>query len=777
MIYFSAQDWIIPGIFLILIFAVLFIILFRKSTDIKKHLKKSSIIKFTAVLSIIFCLLDPQILKKEPVKGETSFIMLSDNSQSMKLKPKNASLSNADRLTKLLNDGLPTWQKRLQNDFDFHHFKFGQNLREITESEVLKYEDKATDVVKHLGEIGDRFEKGKTGGILLLTDGILTDKDKQLNFDKLPPVYPVILQNDSLTKDLSISDISASVSAFEDAPVDITIELNQRGFDDKNVTLELLNEKGAVLETRTWKVNGKSEIFRLQPRDDESGIRFYKARVYSSEDKSDFLQGKPIDELTVKNNEKTLRVDRRGGPYKILYVSGRPNWEYKFLSRALAKENKIQLRALIRLAKREEKFNFRPGRNSNVNPLFQALDEDKANQGESFDEPVFMRINTEDDKELESGFPNTKEELFKYHSLIIDDCEAAFFTTDQLSLINDFVNIRGGSLLMLAGMESLREGNYDQTPLKDILPVYLNRPIEKGFMDKSYRLKLSREGWLAPWVRLSDNEPDEQKRLSTMPEFQVLNQVSGIKPGARLVANVTDRDDKQFPALIFQKSGLGRACVFTIGDFWRWGMQNQKSREDMNKAWRQMLRWLTAEVPKMMELKVDSNSLINKPVLFEFTPRNNAYEKIAGLSPILKITDVTGETSMKKMAPDEKEKGLYKAKYYPEKKGVHKVKIQLPDQNLPEQGKSNNAFNFEAFSPEDQSLETDKAYLQNLAQKTGGKIIDADDIADFAKSIPQENFKVTKEESVPLWNSAWILSLILLLLSGDWWLRRTKGIP
>ena len=149
----------------------------------------------------------------------------------------------------------------------FHHFKFGQNLREMNKAEVLQFEEKASDLTKHLGEISDRFEKGKTGGILLLTDGILTDKDKQLNFDKLPPVYPVIIQNDSMTKDLSISDMAASVSAFEDAPVDITVELQQRGFDNKNIVLELLNEKGAVLETRTWKVNSESEIFRLQPRD------------------------------------------------------------------------------------------------------------------------------------------------------------------------------------------------------------------------------------------------------------------------------------------------------------------------------------------------------------------------------------------------------------------------------------------------------------------------------------------------------------------------------
>ncbi|MEZ6079008.1 MAG: hypothetical protein R3C56_26030 [Pirellulaceae bacterium] len=34
-------------------------------------------------------------------------------------------------------------------------------------------------------------------------------------------------------------------------------------------------------------------------------------------------------EVSTANNRCVLAVDRGGGPYRILYVSGRPNWEYK----------------------------------------------------------------------------------------------------------------------------------------------------------------------------------------------------------------------------------------------------------------------------------------------------------------------------------------------------------------------------------------------------------------------------------------------------------------
>ena len=35
------------------------------------------------------------------------------------------------------------------------------------------------------------------------------------------------------------------------------------------------------------------------------------------------------------NNTRVLSVDRGKGPYRVLYVAGRPNWEYRFLHRAI----------------------------------------------------------------------------------------------------------------------------------------------------------------------------------------------------------------------------------------------------------------------------------------------------------------------------------------------------------------------------------------------------------------------------------------------------------
>ena len=56
-------------------------------------------------------------------------------------------------------------------------------------------------------------------------------------------------------------------------------------------------------------------------------------------------------EQTLANNSRLVVVDQGGGPYRVLYVSGRPNWEFKFLRRAIDDDEQVQLVGLLRIAR------------------------------------------------------------------------------------------------------------------------------------------------------------------------------------------------------------------------------------------------------------------------------------------------------------------------------------------------------------------------------------------------------------------------------------------
>src|SRR6185437_14707061 len=165
-----------------------------------------------------------------------------------------------------------------------------------------------------------------------------------------------------------------------------------------------------------------------------------------------------------------------GGPYRVLYASGRPNWEFKFLRRALADDEQVQLVGLVRIARRLPKFDFRNARTAATSPLFDGFDHPDTESAERFDQPVLVRLGTIDEAELRDGFPKAADELYRYHAVVLDDLEAGFFTQDQLALLRNFVSQRGGGLLMLGGPDSFADGKYDRTPVGELLPVYLNRP-------------------------------------------------------------------------------------------------------------------------------------------------------------------------------------------------------------------------------------------------------------------------------------------------------------
>lgn len=769
MIHFNADSWQTPFIIIAIAFVLLLFFLARKLKGLSKSIYLSFVLKFLAIVLILLCLLDPQEITKTPVKGETSFIIMADNSKSMKRRQKDQP-SNAEKLNGIFADS-DSWKKKLKEDFDLQQFKFDHQMVNADELTELKFDGKSSRLNKHLKEISERFDTTKTGGLLLFTDAIPTDARRDIDFSRLPAIYPVILGDDKKQPDIWIKNVSSTLSSFEDAPVSINVDINSHAYKGKSITVELLDEENQIIDSRSLKTNSDSKTFHFQPEDEKSGIRFYTVRVYETGMAGQFKKDAVTLERTLKNNLRVVKVDRRGGPYKVLYVSGRPNWDYKFLARAVHPDKHIQLSALIRIAKKEEKFKFGEGRNSNSNPLFESFGKNSTND-EDYNQPVLMRLNTENDKELAGGFPSTKKELFKYHALIIDDCEASFFTAEQQAFIRDFVSERGGTLLMLGGMESLQHGQYQNTPLKDILPLYLNSPggFQKG---RKFRLKLTRQGWLQPWIRLYNNESDEQKRLTDMPEFRVLNRLKNIKPGAWTLASVSDEHGNDHHALIAQRAGLGRCAVFTIGDFWRWGMKGEQQKSDMNKSWRQMLRWLTADIPKFMGSKINLKS---DAVRLNFTPRDHQFKALIDVLPKVEITSAQGEKQIRELLPSEKQPGLYSCDFFPPAEGIYKTRFFIDKPDLPEKGRQLNAFNYRTASAEDEKIQADIDYMQTLADKTGGRIIKANDVADFVKNLPREAFKVNKETAVPLWNKASVFIILILLLCSDWCLRRLRGL-
>jgi hypothetical protein len=331
-------------------------------------------------------------------------------------------------------------------------------------------------------------------------------------------------------------------------------------------------------------------------------------------------------------------------------------------------------------------------------------------------------------------------------------------------------------------MESFQQGNYDRTPIGEMLPMYLGRAGEAA-PPGAVRLNLTREGWLQPWARLRENESDEKTRLQEMPTFQVFNPVRIIKPGASVMATASDERGKEFPALLTQRFGHGRTAAFALGDFWRWGMLNPAARVDMEKAWRQLARWLVADVPKPVELTVEpaANGQAGA-VTLQVRARDAKFQPLDDASVFIEVQAVPGRAGSPsplrlRAEPSAKEPGLYEAAYVARDTAGFLARASVTNSAGLEAGRAETGWATDLAAEEFRSLQPNIGLLQDLARRTGGEVVSADNLLAFARHLPNRTAPVMEAWTTPAWHTPAVFGFALACFITEWGLRRWKGMP
>ncbi|MDR3401305.1 MAG: glutamine amidotransferase [Chthoniobacter sp.] len=737
-----------------------------------------AVLKLLGAAILLACLLDPMWSSERAKPGANVIAVVADNSLSMTLHDRNVAESRGDVLRRTLTGNGNLWLTHLGENFEVRDYLADTRLLPSQNFRELSFDGRGTALGHTLEQLLDHHHGQPLAGVILLTDGIAADPANMEKLRQLPPLYPVIFTRDNPARDLAITNSTVTQTSFEDAPVTIQADIAAVGFSGEEIVGQLVpveagkadaDEKPIATETATVPANSEKVALHFQIRPTKTGVLFYRLKIAPKH--------LSTPEVTLANNESIITIDRGAGPYRMLYVSGRPNWEYKFLHRAVEADDQTQLVGLIRIANREPKFTFRGRAGESSNPLFRGFGNQSKEDVERYDQPVFTRLNTADEFELRDGFPKTPEELFKYRAIILDDLEAEFFTQDQMSLLQRFVSERGGGLLMLGGMESFREGKYGRTAVGDMMPVYLDAKPE-SVPAGPLHLGLTREGWLQPWARLRANEADERQRLADLPGFAVYNRTGAAKPAATVVATVSDGHN-DYPALVTQRFGRGRTAAMLIGDFWASGLGNEKRQTDLLKAWRQIVRWLVADIPEPVEVRAEPQP-DGASVRLQVQARDTKFLPLDNATVTLKVSRPEAPANEAPLSlhaePSTSEPGLYEASFIPRESGGYRVDASVVNEAGAAAGQSSTGWTSDLAAAEFRDLKPNRALMERLAQQTGGRVLSPDDLASFARELPSHHAPVTETWTRPLWHTPWVFLLALLCFVGEWGLRRWKGL-
>ena len=786
-IYFAAENWA----WLVVVFVLGSVILLWQGY---RHYPArggarwlAAGLKLAALGLLALCLMEPMWSGDSPKKGANDFVVIADNSRRFAVKDEDGNRVGeelAGLLRPISQDRDPEFLEQIAKTFRLRTYLLARVLKRVGDFEEMDFSSTGSGMITALNRLQNRFEGRPLAGVLVFTDGNVADRELLEEFENRnggAPVYPVLIRGGETLLDMSLTGVDVKQSAFEDAPVTMTAEVSAHGLEGKGVIVRVKDMEGKVVVTEARRLGSKGkELIRLKIPSSKAGVSFYSVELSLSPGK----KGKVAkEEATLENNQRLVAVDRKQGPYRILYVSGRPNWDYKFLRRAVIRDAEVELVGLIRAARREPKFEWRGRTGEMSNPLFRGFNSDVPEEELRYDQAVLVRLNTRDKEELREGFPKTPEALFgEYRAIILDDVEAEFFTQEQMNLMERFVSTRGGSLLMLGGAESFREGGYDKTPIGQMLPVYLDRmnAADSPGPIMASSLSLTREGWLEPWVRLRQDQDKEEARLAFMPEFHAANRASAIKPGASLLAVLSDEDNRRHPALVTQRYGSGRSGAFLVGDVWRWGMKSPDLREDMGKSWRQLMRWLVVDTPDLIEF-----SHFRQPVGdgdgvdFSVQVRDKAFHANGEVGVEIEVRQGTGDGE--KVAelfgePNLEEEGNFKANFYPREDGAYRAKVAVNGKDGEKLGEREAGWVRNSGVDELRRLQPDRSILERLAAASGGRVLEMDEVMAFVKKeLPAMETPVTEHWTRPLWHAPWLFMVALLLLVGEWGLRRWKG--
>ena len=440
------------------------------------------------------------------------------------------------------------------------------------------------------------------------------------------------------------------------------------------------------------------------------------------------------------NNGVTRLVKVESDARRVLYVEGEPRWEFKFIRRAEDEDRIVRVVSMLRTT-----------------------------------ENKIYRQGIENPQDLASGFPATAEELFKYQAIILGSVEASYFTAGQQDLIKQFVDRRGGGLLMLGGGRySLTEGGWAVSSLAELLPVTL--PTTRGtFQREPATAELTAAGADSMIARLAEDPAQNAERWKKLPYMMNYQDPGRPKPGAAVLLNMSV-NGRKMPLLITQNYGRGRTAVLATGGSWRWQMSMPLEDQSHEAFWRQLLRWMVTDSPGQIITSVPSQMLLDDGrIQISADVRGKDYMPAADARVEAHILGPQGIAAQLEMAPDPNTPGVFRADWNAEKPGPYVAEITA---KRGEEELGRDVLNFQRMDgvAENFHTEQNRPLLERLASQTGGRYWRPQDLSRLPNEISYSEAGITIRDTKELWNMPAVFLLILLLRSSEWLLRRKWGI-
>lgn len=786
-----------------------------------------AVTRFLAILCVIVMLFDPVLTVEKEITRRAYVAVLIDDSLSMSFVDRHSdptvqtslaraagfvgadeplsaaaqqrleSTSRWDLLKAVWQQQRTPFLERLEKTHLVKLYGFSTRLRRDP-----KLEDEPAPAGSHtkLGEairdVLDDLKGQAVAGIVVLTDGRNNSGElAPVEAARLAathgaagvPIFPVAVGATDVPKDLDLVQVRAPDVVLTGEQVQIDYTVRHTGFPGETVRVELRrdNETGELLEDA-----------ELALRDGTAGERFtqraqLRVPPFDAEGEYELVLVIPPDpeDVVPANNLKRIRIRVVDGTLKVLYIDGRPRFEYRHLSMALIRDKRINVNCL--LADADVGVPQRRSDDPRVVPLTQFPAEGVGKDG--------------------------RPGLFDFDCVIIGDVAfelkkglGIFPEPDRhMALLERYVEEAGGGVIFLAGLDA-NPSRFRGTPLETLLPVELLSPeraaAERGnaFSDEPIPPLVTDKGKGHSLLQL---HPDPRRPTLNDALWDPLNPtrlngfywvapVRGPKLHAEVLLRHPGISESTRPILATMWYGRGRTVYVGTDEIWRW--RELQGDRYYYRFFSNLIRYVGHNRllgdERRYELTLERSTFtLGERVTVRARRWDDNFQKLAGVEevPIQHETeDGTLETVPLQAVPNTP--GEFEGSFVASRLGAHRIWFETDGSG----GKPGKAalVSFDVSVPQ-RELENpamDVGTLQGLWDESGASAASARgpdrtareqffhlwELNAVAGAIPERTRILSGVDAVyRLWDTWLVFFLLLGLLCLEWVVRKLTRLP
>jgi len=587
---------------------------------------------------------------------------------------------------------------------------------------------------------------GSGGAILVLSDGHDSRAEPiaqvaSLARSRIIAIHAAAFGGKTLQQDLALSASLQQRFLMAKEPGTIAVKVRQTGLGEARTLLHV--RQGAEHTTQPIAFNGQREVEVMLPiKHDQAGTYEYTLSLDAA-----------VGETELGNNARTLFAEVSAERIKVLLLEGEPYWDTKYLAQSLRKDASIELTHITQVSTTKQ-----------------------------------SKIITRGAAASAAMLPTKPEDLAKYNVVILGRGIEHLLDLTVAKLLPAYVDQHGGHVIFARGQPydpASAIGKEIAREWSAMEPVVWGAaPGARGVM-RDASLVLTPIGKVEPCFAFDAIKVDADEALAALEAFNVLPIVESTKLSAHVLARAVSHGaagagdaESAPPALVRMQVGAGHVVAVLGEGLWQWSQlpPTLKKYDGLyDTFWSNLVRSLAMgsrfQPNQDVSLELSAtNARLGDPLTVTLVTRTPPRDD---WRPMLKVVDPAGTThelSPRKLTGGTRQQATFK----PETTGVYTVTLDAAPLIPARQEKKFSVF-FEDVERLESSADPDA--LRALAEQSGGLFFTADQAGELPGQLTRlRAAQVTPDRLEYVWNTGFVLALLLIWTGMEWLARRGVGL-